>query len=109
MRSLRKQVIAIAALGALFAPLAARGETAIEPTLKIAAEERYDDAYLLRDGTGNGQLMSKLMPQLGLKLENHTVESDAWYSPDYLYHHMGGELTIDHRGRFDLKARLSRT
>ncbi len=101
----------IRTLGAVFALSLASGaaaETRLVATLKLSAEERYDDAVLLRTGAGAGQLMSKLSPQVGLSLADETLQASTWYSPDLLIHHGSGSVTLDHRGSLELKKKLSR-
>src|SRR5687767_14829116 len=88
---------------------AAWGGTVVEPTLELTAEERYDDAAMLRTGDGAaGQMMTKLSPKGGFKLSTPTLESSAWYTPDVLFRHGSGTVGLDHRGQLDLRTSLSR-
>ena len=98
----------LVAAGSLILAGAARGETQLLPSLKIAAEERYDDADLLRTADGQGQLITKISPQVGASLEDETLKSTAWYSPDLLLHTADNRLTVDHRGFLEANKRLTR-
>jgi hypothetical protein len=97
-----------AALGMLAMGAASHAETHLIPSLKLGAEERYDDDALLRNSRGAGQLMTKLSPQVGLQLEDHTITTTAWYAADLLFRHGSGTTALDHRGALSLKKAFSR-
>jgi opacity protein-like surface antigen len=84
--------------------------TVVDPKLSLTAEERYDDDVLLRRaGTGlSGELVTKLMPRLGLQLRGRTLESEAWYSPEFQFRHRSRTVLLDHRGGLELRKRISR-
>ena len=72
--------------------------TDVIPSLKLAAEERYDDAALLRVGPdGAGQLMTKLSPTAGLEVKQATFDAKAWYALDLLLHHGSGTTSLSPR------------
>jgi hypothetical protein len=82
---------------ALALALPASGGVRVEPRVRLIAEARYDDDALLAAG-GRGQLVSKLMPQVGGFVAGPTFEGRAWYSPDLALRHGSGTFTVDHRG-----------
>jgi hypothetical protein len=92
-------------------------ETEVLPTLRITAEQRYDDDLINRPING-GQFMAKLSPQVGLDVKDHTTLLHSYYAAD-VFLRQGSALAgfcngqsqracIDHRGSFDLKQALSR-
>ncbi|MFL5348009.1 MAG: hypothetical protein ACJ8AT_24730 [Hyalangium sp.] len=96
----------LAACG-LLAGQAALAGTVLDPSLKITAEERYDDDFRLAEGTG-GQLMTKLSPRFGLEVKDPRTTSEAFYSADLLVRHGSGNASLDHRGGLTLGHELSR-
>ncbi|MFL5321055.1 MAG: hypothetical protein ACJ790_15455, partial [Myxococcaceae bacterium] len=80
----------------------AYGETKVDPTLRVIAEQRYDDDLLLRqagnDGPLNGQFMTKLSPELGLRARAPLWTLRTWYAMDAMYRETSGTTRIDHRG-----------
>ncbi len=44
--------------------------TVLDSSLRLTAEERYDDDFRLTDGGTGGQFMTKLTPRLGLELKD---------------------------------------
>ncbi|MGQ0507904.1 MAG: hypothetical protein ACT4TC_21590 [Myxococcaceae bacterium] len=104
MGNLFKQ-LALAAL--LFSPVTLAA-VSFEPTLRLAAEERYDDDALLRTQTGQGQLMTKLSPQAGVRLTDETLQLKSWYAVDLWLRHGTGTTNLDHRAELDLRRKLSR-
>jgi hypothetical protein len=94
----------------LICPALALAGIAVDPELSLTAEERFDDDALLR-GTGGplgAELMTKLIPRVGLRLRGHTFESDGWYAPDLEFRHLSRSFQINHRGGLELRKRLSR-
>lgn len=92
---------------ALLAGQAALAGTVLDPSLKLTAEERYDDDFRLAEGTG-GQLMTKLSPQLGLEVKDPRTKTEAFYAADLLVRHGSGNASLDHRGGLTLGYELSR-
>lgn len=80
----------------------------VTPELRIVAEERYDegDAFL-RSELGGGQLMSKLSPQLGLRVADRTLTASAFYAADMMLRHGSGHFTVDHRAGLEARKLLS--
>jgi hypothetical protein len=85
----------------------ARAATQLDPTVAVAFEERFDNDAALVTEAGEAQLQSKLLPQLGFWLRDHTYDASAWYSPAFLYRHGSGTFAVDHRGHGVLKLVLS--
>jgi hypothetical protein len=79
------------------------------PTLKLAAEERYDNAYLPKPSdvgqtTGiAGQMITKLSTQVGLDIKERTLNVHSFYAPDFFLQSGSGYSGVDHRGLIDLK------
>src|SRR5678815_2350289 len=63
----------------------------VEPILRLAVEERYDDDVLL---TGSqdapGAFLTKIMPQVGLRLNQRLTKFETFYGPDILYRTSSG-------------------
>src|SRR5678816_3891865 len=82
----------------------------VEPILRLAVEERYDDDVLL---TGSqdapGAFLTKIMPQVGLRLNQRRTQLETFYGPDVLYRSGSGEVQLDHRVALELHTELSRT
>ncbi len=97
------------ALAALCWAAAAWAGVDVEPRLRLAAEERYDDDVLVRTAAGTGQLMTKISPQAGLDLADETLTFKSFYALDLLVHHGSGTTGLDHRGGLDVKKLLTRT
>ncbi|MCI0571679.1 MAG: hypothetical protein L0Y66_13080, partial [Myxococcaceae bacterium] len=94
----------------VLASTGARAEVALAPKLKLSLEERYDEGTLLTADTPvAGQLMTRVSPELGLGLRGRTFVLRGTYAPNLLARHGSGDVTLDHRVRFDLEKRLSRT
>jgi hypothetical protein len=91
----------------LFAGPAALAGQVLDSSLRLTAEERYDDDFRLAEGTG-GQFMTKLSPRLGLEMKDPRTKSEAFYSADLLIRHGSGNTSLDHRGGVDLGYQLSR-
>src|SRR5260370_6843823 len=88
----------------------AAGETQVVPTLRLAAEERYDDDALLRTSPqGAGQMITKLSPQIGLNVSDETLETGGWYAADFLFRHASHTTHLDHSPPFPFCQKLSRT
>jgi hypothetical protein len=82
----------------------------VQPILRIAAEQRYDDDVLLTQGeNAPGAHLTKIMPQVGLKISQPTTRFEGFYGADFLFRDAGGEVIIDHRAALLLQTRLSRT
>lgn len=104
--TIKKVIVAAALL------LGARANAGVDltPTLKVQAEERYDDDLLLRaepGANGGGQLMTKLSPQAGVEVKTPTSTTTATYAVDFAVRHGSGNTSLDHRGRVDFKKALS--
>jgi hypothetical protein len=95
---------------ALIWPALGLAGTSVDPKLSLTAEERYDDDALLRRSGGplGAELMTKLVPRVGLALRGHTYQSEAWYAPDLEFRHLSRSFQINHRGGLELRKRLSR-
>ncbi len=93
-------------------PLIGRAEPTtgpVEPILRLAAEQRYDDDVLLSQATGApGAYLTKIMPQVGLKLAQPTVRFDGLYGADILIRDAGGQVSFDQRAALLLQTRPSR-
>ena len=82
----------------------------MEPILRLAVEERYDDDVLLTRGdNAPGAYLTKVMPQVGLKLAQPSSASTGFYGADILFRNAGGEVSLDHRAALLLLTRPSRT
>jgi len=91
---------------------AARAEAGVDftPTLKVAAEERYDDDLLLRVETGSqtvGQMMTKLSAQAGFGVKDPSLTVTTWYAADFIVRHGSGNSTLDHRAAVSMKKGLT--
>ncbi len=101
VRKLLVACVLLAAQGALAA-------TVLDSSLRLTAEERYDDdARLLGGGTG-GQFMTKLTPRLGLEMKDPRTTGEAFYAADMLMRHGSGNASLDHRAGVELHHTLSR-
>ncbi len=80
----------------------------MDSSLRLTAEERYDDDFRLSEGGTGGQFMTKLTPRLGLELKDPRSTGEAFYAADLLVRHGSGNVTLDHRGGLDLRYLLSR-
>ena len=88
----------------------AAGETQVVPTLRLSAEERYDDDALLRSSPqGAGQMITKLSPQIGLNVSDETLETGGWYAADFLFRHGSHTTDLDHRAAYTFDKKFSRT
>ncbi|MBI3183553.1 MAG: hypothetical protein HYZ28_15560, partial [Myxococcales bacterium] len=103
MRGTLMVAMALMALGR-----GAHAGVAVSPSLKLLAEERYDDDVLLRSAGGAGQFLTKLTSQLGAELKAPSLEASSWYAPDLLLHHGTGSVTVDHRAQLELEGTLGR-
>ena len=80
---------------------------ALDPSLRLFVEERYDDDFRLSED-GGGQLMTKLTPRLGLELKDPRSKGEVFYATDLLVRHGSGTASLEHRGGLDLGYTLSR-
>ena len=82
----------------------------LEPILRVALEERYDDDVLLT-GSQNapGAFLTKIMPQAGLRLDQRLTKLETYFGPDILWRSSGGQVQLDYRASFDLHTDVSRT
>src|SRR5690242_1452214 len=82
----------------------------LEPILRVAVEERYDDDVLLT-GSQNapGAFLTKIMPQAGLRLDERLTKMETFLGPDILWRSSGGQVQLDYRAAFELHSQLSRT
>lgn len=99
----------------------AQAEAHLIPTLKIGAEERYDSDVSLKgtDAQGPGALITKLTPQIGLDVKDHTLTATTFYAADVYFRQAAGSsvpgqrgsgtLDFNHRGAIELKKATSRT
>jgi hypothetical protein len=89
--------------------LAAEHAGPVEPILRLALEERYDDDVLL---TGSqdapGAFLTKIMPQVGLRLDQRRTKLETFYGPDILWRSSSGQVQLDHRAAFEIHTDLSR-
>ncbi len=80
----------------------------VQPILRVAVEQRYDDDVLLTRDGGPGAYLTKIMPQVGLRLNERTTKFEGFYGPDLLYRDAAGTLEVDHRAALELHTDLSR-
>jgi hypothetical protein len=82
----------------------------LEPILRVAVEERYDDDVLLT-GSQNapGAFLTKIMPQAGLRLDERLTKLETFLGPDILWRSSGGQVQLDYRASFELHSQVSRT
>ncbi|WP_224362221.1 hypothetical protein [Hyalangium versicolor] len=92
----------------VFASSSAMAAHVLDSSLRLTAEERYDDDFRLNDGGAGGQFMTKLSPRLGLEVKDPVSKGEAFYATDLLVRHGSGNATLDHRGGVDLSYALSR-
>ena len=89
---------------------AAEHPAPVEPILRLGVEERYDDDVLLSGSqNGPGAFLTKIMPQIGLRLNKPLTQLETFYGPDILYRSSSGQVQLDHRAAFELHTDLSRT
>ncbi|HET6982877.1 MAG TPA: hypothetical protein VFI53_12095, partial [Myxococcaceae bacterium] len=82
----------------------------LEPILRMALEERYDDDVLLTGGqNAPGAFLTKIMPQAGLRLDERLTKLETYFGPDILWRSSGGQVQLDYRGSFELHTDVSRT
>src|SRR5512138_2079250 len=94
----------------LRAERAAEPSGPIEPILRLAVEERYDDDVLLTGSqNGPGAFLTKIMPQLGLRLNQRRTFLETFYGPDILWRSSSGQVQLDHRAALELHTDASRT
>jgi hypothetical protein len=103
MGGVRKLLMACVVLAG---PAALAGQV-FDSSLRLTAEERYDDDFRLTAGTG-GQFMTKLSPRLGLEVKDPRSKGEGFYAADLLVRHGSGNTSLDHRGGVDLGYELSR-
>lgn len=82
--------------------------TVLDSSLRLTAEERYDDDFRLTEGGAGGQFMTKLTPRLGLEVKDARTTGEAFYAADLLMRHGSGNVTLDHRSGLQLRHTLSR-
>jgi hypothetical protein len=75
------------------------------PGLRL--ESRYDDDPRVTTG-GGGQLLSKVMPQVGLRMRDPTLTLEAGYAAALLMRHGSGTTTLDHHAWLRGHKELSR-
>jgi hypothetical protein len=92
----------------LLAGPGALAASVLDSSLRLTAEERYDDDLRLSDGRAGGQFMTKLSPRLGLELKDPRSRAEGFYATDLLIRHGSGNMTLDHRGGLDWRHALSR-
>lgn len=101
---LKRLLVACALLGAGGASAA----TVLDPSLRLTAEERYDDDLRLNDGLVGGQFMSKVTPRLGLDAKSERLTLGGFYAADLLVRHGSGKVSLDHRAGLAVQHLLSR-
>jgi len=103
-------LLPVHAFGQAHALVEERPQPGVEPILRIAAEQRYDDDVLLT-GSQNapGAFLTKVMPQVGLRLNEALTKFMMFYGPDLLFRNQSGDLTLDHRAAIELHTEASRT
>jgi hypothetical protein len=81
----------------------------LEPILRVAVEERYDDDVLLT-GSQNapGAFLTKIMPQAGLRMDERLTKLETFFGPDLLWRSSGGQVQLDYRASFELHSDVSR-
>src|SRR5262250_397136 len=79
-------LLPVHAFGQMHALVEERPQPGVEPILRIAAEQRYDDDVLLT-GSQNapGAFLTKVMPQVGLRLNEALTRFMMFYGPDLLF------------------------
>jgi hypothetical protein len=92
----------------LFLAPGALAASVLDSSLRLTAEERYDDDFRLSEGGTGGQFMTKLTPRLGLELKDRRATGETFYAADLLMRHGSGNVTLDHRGGLNLRYALSR-
>ena len=118
----RRWVLCAVAMGALgLLPASARAQalwihaaepqsSPVEPILRVALEERYDDDVLLTQGeNAPGAYLTKVMPQVGLKVAQPLTRFEGFYGADLLFRNGSGEVILDHRAALAFQTRPSRT
>jgi hypothetical protein len=86
----------------------ANAATQLKPSLQVSLEERYDSDLLLREeANAGGELLTKVSPKLGLKAQSEAWDANLWYSPDLMFHHGSGTVSLDHRGELKVGKRFS--
>jgi hypothetical protein len=94
---------------------AASASTVLDSSLRVTAEERYDDDLRLaeprpglEEPAGDGQFMTKLTPRLGLTAKNERLTAEGFYAADLLARHGSGKVTLDHRAGLEAHQVLTR-
>jgi len=100
-----RHLLAACVLGVAPGAMAA---TVLDSSLRLTAEERYDDDFRLSEDSTGGQLMTKLTPRLGLEMKDPRTTGEAFYATDLLMRHGSGKTTLDHRAGLQLRHVLSR-
>lgn len=103
-RGLRQLLMA----GVLSVAPGAMAATVLDSSLRLTAEERYDDDFRLTEDSTGGQLMTKLTPRLGLEMKDPRTTGEAFYATDLLMRHGSGKVTLDHRAGLQMRHVLSR-
>lgn len=104
MGKLHKLLVACALLGAPGASAA----TVFDSSLRLTAEERYDDDLRLSPDATGGQFMTKLTPRLGVTAKDPRLTAEAFYAADLLARHGSGKVSLDHRLGLSTQYLLSR-
>ena len=82
--------------------------TVLDSSMRLTAEERYDDDFRLTDGGTGGQFMTKLTPRLGLEMKDRRTTGEGYYAADLLMRHGSGNVSLDNRTGVQLRHTLSR-
>jgi hypothetical protein len=97
---------AACAAGLLLATRAAAG-VVVEPVARLAVEGGYD-SNVRYEGLG-GDATGSVSPDVGVLLKDHLWTATAGYGADVLtYRRLDPGPTVNHRGRLELDARLTR-
>src|SRR5215813_1102122 len=103
-------VLAPAARAQLQSVRSAERSGPLQPILRVALEERYDDDVLLTGGqNAPGAFLTKIMPQAGLRLDERLTKLETFFGPDILWRNSGGQVQLDYRASFELHTQVSRT
>jgi hypothetical protein len=101
----RRRLAACAAL--LLAPAAASAAVQTEPFARVGLEGGYD-SNVLYDGRG-GDSMGRVSPDVGVRVRDHLWSVMGAYGADLLtYPELAPGPTVNHRGRLDADARITR-
>lgn len=94
----------------MLAGTGARAGVAPSSVLRVSLEERFDEGALAAgEAPGGSQLMTRVSPELVLRLRGRTFGLSGSYSPNILVRHGSGTTTLDHRLDLEVEKRWSGT